>query len=98
MTISFTTCGLLGQAIFLASALSFLVFIVSVIVLDHNEKQDWSGSKAAFYLLPLYYPRESIAKEFAGWYPIYKYSGLIFIPCVITLFTGSYLGYLCSPS
>lgn len=98
MVIFFSSCDTIGKLLFVVSAITFVAFFVSVIVIHHNEKKDWSGNKLAFYMLPLFYPRESVAEKYSSWYPVYKYSGLMFFPCVTILFVSTYYGFLCAPN
>lgn len=98
MTITFETCSPFGKILFIGTAIAFVVFLVSAVVIDHNEKVKWSGNKWMFYLLPLFYPKESISPDYVGWHPIYKLSGVVFFLGAILLFAGTSLGHVLAAS
>ena len=99
MTISFDNRTSYGQMLFVASLVTFFIFILSAVVLGNNQREDWKPTKRqklASFILHFYFPRESIKERVIGWHKPYVYSAFLAIPLLGALFFFASRGILCT--
>jgi len=98
MKISIHDCTFEGQVVFSITLLLSFTFVLSVIVLGNNQKEDWRPTwkqELLVLFIQFYFPRDSIQERVAGWYLPYKISGILVLPFIALLVGGVHGGFLC---